>query len=256
MIKLKKPKGYWSKERCLEVALLCKTKGEFKKDFLGAFKSANKNKWYVEICFHMEHGKLIWNKNNCLIEAKKYETRGEFREKSNGAYISAWNNIWLDEICTHMINGRIKLYLNYCRELALKCETRSEFKKRYNPAYKISCKNKWLDEICSHMLEIQKPNGYWNFKKCYEEALKYDTLSDFIKFSGRAYKVSLNSKWVDEICNHMVRKIIPYSYWNYENCKNISLNCKNITEFRKKSDGVYMYSLNNKLLDEFFPKNK
>jgi hypothetical protein len=60
---------------------------------------------------------------------------------------------------------------------------------------------------------MKKPNGYWNFEKCKEEALKYNTRSHFKNNSESAYVAAWQHKWLDEICNHML------SYGNkYKRC--------------------------------------
>jgi len=48
-----KPMGYWTKERCAEVAKLCLTKGEFKDRFISAYRKCLKNNWAIEICNHL-----------------------------------------------------------------------------------------------------------------------------------------------------------------------------------------------------------
>lgn len=48
-----------------------------------------------------------------------------------------------------------------------------------------------------------KKRGYWTKEKCHEEALKYETKSDFQKFSKSAYSSARKNIWIDEICSHM-----------------------------------------------------
>ena len=55
-----------------------------------------------------------------------------------------------------------------------------------------------------------KPRGYWTKEKCQEEALKYESRSEFYKNSISAYKSSNNNKWLDEICSHMTVLINQY----------------------------------------------
>jgi len=50
----KKPRGFWTKESCLKVALLCKSKSEFNRKARGGYRSAVKNKFLSEICTHMK----------------------------------------------------------------------------------------------------------------------------------------------------------------------------------------------------------
>jgi peptidyl-tRNA hydrolase len=48
------PRGYWmNKEKCHEVALLCKTKKEFREKYGSAIYQSRKNGWMDEICSHM-----------------------------------------------------------------------------------------------------------------------------------------------------------------------------------------------------------
>lgn len=48
-----KSKGYWNKEKCLESALKCKTKMEFKTKYPTGYGNARKNGWLVECSKHM-----------------------------------------------------------------------------------------------------------------------------------------------------------------------------------------------------------
>ena len=151
---MRKPYGYWTKEKCQEEALKYKTKKDFKKS--GAYTVALKNGFLDEICIHMIplHQNNWTTKEQCRIEALKYKNKSDFHKKSCGAYVSA-------------------------------------------------LKNNWLDDICSHMIEIKKPNGYWTYKRCKEEALKYNTKSEYKIKSKSSYNKSLYCGWLDEICLHM-----------------------------------------------------
>lgn len=37
---------------------------------------------------------------------------------------------------------------------------------------------------------MKKPNGYWKYDTCYEEAKKYFSRNEFLKNSNRAYNVA------------------------------------------------------------------
>lgn len=49
----------------------------------------------------------------------------------------------------------------------------------------------------------RKPNGYWTYERCQEEALKYDYRSKFANESSSAYGKSSKNNWLDTICLHM-----------------------------------------------------
>jgi len=53
MIQRKKPKGYWTKEKCYEESRKYKTKTDFKLGSCSAYKYSCINKWLNEICNHM-----------------------------------------------------------------------------------------------------------------------------------------------------------------------------------------------------------
>lgn len=50
---MRKPKGYWTKEKCHEESLNYNSKFDFKKNVSGAYSSSIKHKWLDEICSHM-----------------------------------------------------------------------------------------------------------------------------------------------------------------------------------------------------------
>jgi len=49
-----KPKNYWTKERCSEISLKCKSKSEMKKLSISAYTAAYRNGWLNDICSHMK----------------------------------------------------------------------------------------------------------------------------------------------------------------------------------------------------------
>jgi len=53
MIRLIKPNGYWTKEKCHEESLKYKSREEFRKNHSSAYSASIRNKWLDEICSHM-----------------------------------------------------------------------------------------------------------------------------------------------------------------------------------------------------------
>ena len=104
---MRKNKGYWTKERCKEIALKHNTKKDFKKYNSYVYEISLKNKWLNEICSHMKENikkpKGYWDKEKCHKEALKYMNKTDFKKFSYGAYKFAYKNKWLNEICSHMI---------------------------------------------------------------------------------------------------------------------------------------------------------
>jgi len=102
----KKVFNYWTKDKCIECALLCNSKIEFSKIFPGGYTASRKNRWLDEICSHMKSvekkPKGYWTKENCQIIAIKYNSRGDFQKGSRSVYQISSRNKWLDDICKHM----------------------------------------------------------------------------------------------------------------------------------------------------------
>lgn len=165
-------------------------------------------------------GKVKWTYEACKEEALKYESRIKFSKSNGSAYNSARKNGWLDNICSHM--EFIQLPKNFwnkdrCLEEALKYKTREEFKKGSSKAYHVAIRREWYSDICAHMDEIRKPNGYWSFERCKEEALKYSNTTDFINNSIGAYNACTKNKWLEELTKHFkirgtLKKRFIYAY--------------------------------------------
>lgn len=160
MIPVRKPTGYWTKDRCQIEALKYNGRKLFQKNSASAYQYSLKNKWLDEICSHMDvfsKPKNYWNKEHCQEEALKYNTRRAFEIGSASAYNASSKNKWLSEICSHMIEIRkpsgywdIK---ERCQEEALKYNNRIDFKKNSGGAHNAANRKQWLNEICSHMIK-------------------------------------------------------------------------------------------------------
>lgn len=117
--------------------------------------------------------------------------------------------------------GRMKWNKALCAELAGRCENSSEFKRLYGRAHSAAQKNGWLREISSHFAPLINPNGYWTKERCAEEALKYSSKSDFMRYASSAYHKAIKNNFLDEICSHMVplgHKFARYVYEIWSPC--------------------------------------
>jgi predicted GIY-YIG superfamily endonuclease len=168
----RKPKGYWTKDRCQEEALKYQYRGDFSKNSNTTYTLSRTNDWLDEICTHMTEKKKpngYWTKERCQEEALKYKYIIEFKEKSGSAYNKIISNGWLDEICSHLVYiNKERSYWNIerCQEEALKYKYRNDFSINSSNIYNISRENNWLDEICVHMIE--RGNKYKRLIYAYE----------------------------------------------------------------------------------------
>jgi hypothetical protein len=137
-----------------------------------------------------------------------------------------------------------------CAEEALKYSFRSEFEKYSGGAYYSALRHNWLDDICLHMITHIKPNGYWTYEKCKEEALKCSNKIEFKKNFSRAYFNSRKNNWLDDICLHMTVLRNSNGCWTYEKCKEEALKYKTRSEFNKYCSGGYNSAWKNNWLDD------
>lgn len=106
MTLIKRPNGYWTKERCIETAKLFKTKAEWVKAYSGACNVAKRNGWYDECCAHMVNGKVQWPKELCMEIAKKYTKKNDWRQGPDRfSFKAASANGWINDCCKHMNNN-------------------------------------------------------------------------------------------------------------------------------------------------------
>jgi len=201
----------------------------------------------------MKKSRGYWIYDKCQEEALKYKTKSEFRKNSKSSYDISYNNGWLNDICYHMIRPKPHNYkwtYDKCKEEALKYKTRKEMEIKSSSAYTIINKNNWSNDLFLHMKLQCKPNGYWTYKKCKEEALKYQTRSEFQNKSISAYEKSKINKWLNDICSHMELQHKPNGYWTYEKCKEEALKYKYKKDFIENKYVAYTKSLSNDWLDD------
>jgi len=137
-----------------------------------------------------------------------------------------------------------------CKKEALKFTNRHQMGLESPNIYNKILRKKWFSELCSHfLLDNRKPNGYWIYKKCKEEALKYIRIVDFKKGSGGAYISSRHNGWLKDVTKHMI-KIKPVGFWSKENCRIEALKYNTKIEFKNKSGSAYNASIKNKWIND------
>ncbi|MFM2395401.1 MAG: Vibrio phage, partial [Bacteroidota bacterium] len=144
--------------------------------------------------------KLSYGEYIDAIDAQKLEEETIKKYKDN-------NWIILNKAKAGGLGGNTSIWtFKKCKEEASKYKSRTVFRNNSTSAYYYAIKNNWLDEICRHMIKL--PNAthlFWTFEKCKEEALKYTTNKDFVKYSAGAYISSLRNGWINEIRSHMIK---------------------------------------------------
>lgn len=91
MTSIVKPKGYWTKEKCVEEAKKYQTRSDWKSKSVSAYNTAHKNKWIEECVEHM----IIASASGI----PKYNSLKEWKEASPESYKSASSKGLLIKIC-------------------------------------------------------------------------------------------------------------------------------------------------------------
>ena len=258
MKELQKPVGYWTLEKCKEDALKYETRAEWANS---AGVIARRNGWLEECTQHMieiRTPKGYWTLERCKEEALKYKTKAEWAKESNSSLISAINKGWFDECSKHFIETRMpKGYwtLEKCKKEALKYQTRTEWEKNSKKSYRFASKNSWIDECSKHMTrKLRTINGitkiFWSFEKCKEEALKYQTKTEWAKKSDISYRVAKKNNWFNECSAHMIGANVPMEYWTLEKCKEDALKYQTKTKWANNSSGSYNAAKKNDWFNE------
>ncbi len=153
--------------------------------------------------------KGILHKGNDSLTSYAYVTMGEVRGKM---YLE--HRRWTDEEII---------------EDARKYGTNKEWREGSPSMYVMAYKRGIAEECCAHMQMLTKPKGYWTKQRCKEDALLYNTVSDWVSNSPSAYQTAHKHGWLEECCAHMVEGCKPVGYWTEERI---------LVEARKHSSGI------------------
>ena len=215
---MKKPKGYWTKERCREAALRYRTRGKFQNGpDSGAYQAARKKGWLDELCGHMvsrtevkkSHPpktpqRLRRTDEMIAADAASFETRGAFKKGANASYIQACRRGLMDQVCAHM-KSTIRTHTDEgLIALARPFKTITDFRRTDESAY-LTIRSRGLTEQAFAHMESGKatPNGTWTRDAIFEAAAECNHRADFqSRFLG-AYVASTRQGILDEVCAHM-----------------------------------------------------
>lgn len=96
----------------------------------------------------------------------------------------------------------------------------------------------------------RKPDGYWNYDRCYEVALKCKNQSEMRATEGGAECAAARKGWIKDYY-WFEHKQKPKNYWNYDTCFEVALKCKSRSEMGYKYPQAYNISRKNNWLDDY-----
>lgn len=245
-----KPRNYWTKEKCHEVALECISRKEFSKKFNSAYAISSKNNWLSDICSHMKwktKPMYYWTKDKCKEVSLNCSSRFEFQNKYCSAYRVAYKNKWLDDMCDHM-----KITGNIFKRLIYVCEFSDNFIYVGLTCNSERRNNEHIKDINSSVYKHTLETGLLPTYKELTQYLDVDiagNIENFYieKFEKLGYNL-LNKKDGGGLGGGYIK-------WTYENCKNEALKYKSKTQFCKNKGRAYRKSVKEKWLNDFYPNN-
>lgn len=250
------------------------SKYKYRRDFWrysrDAYNSAYRQGVLSRVC--AEYGLIVTNDEGAIATpnipehdikdlksiALKYQTKKAFKEGNRNAYNKACRLQVMQLICSHMKKPKIWT-TEECAAIALKYGQRSDFRKNDKKAYDAARNHGWLDIICAHMPK-PTPQKKWTKEECLSIAQKYTELSEFRKSNQNAYHAARVHGWLDEICTHMPKPVLPQK-WTKEECVEIAKKCNKRSEMMRIDRNAYNAARINGWLDEICvhmsrPKNK
>ena len=149
------------------------------------------------------------------------------------------------------MNKKPRNYWNYehCCEESLKYTSRAAFSRGSSGAYAAACKFGWLDDF-DWLVSDSKPDGYWNYETCFEEAKKYTCVTEFSRGSSGAYDKAMTNKWLKDY-TWFKRPENYNKKWNQETCFEEAKKYNNRSAFMEGSVGAYQVALKNGWLDDY-----
>ena len=261
-------KGKWTKEKCKEIALTCKTKTEFKQMNASAYHAARVNNWLKDYTWFINTSKLLskaaygkpkkWTYEKCYKLAKQCKTSSEFQSKSSRAYAAAKQYGWFNDY-TWFVSGfslitPIKWTYEKCYELAKQYKTKSEFEKKNGSAYRSARVNNWLKDYTwfknGRLVASEKRRKY-TYDTCFKIALTCKTKTEFKQMNASAYHAARVNNWLKDYtwfkngrCNE--RK------WSFDNIKKEAMNYIYKRDFMINSNVAYRKAKNNNYLNKLF----
>lgn len=254
---MKKPRGYWTKDRCLEAASQFRTRKDWQLGSGSSYQIARRNGWLEECCSHMLVRQKNWTLEEVIDSAKAFNSKSEWIKGNIVSYSYAKTYGWIDLASSHMKPLKQKngtWTKQACIEEAAKFQSKVEWAKESPSSYVIAQRNGWLSECSTTLMPLRKHEGYTK-SEVIENAKLFQTRAEWRNSSGKKgpspyYSVAQRNGWLVECCEHMSLVKKPNGYWTKEKCIEDAKLYLSIKEWKTHSNGAYQISLRSGWLDK------
>lgn len=244
-----KPRGYWTIEKCEEVAKLCINRSEFRKKYSRAYKVLSDNNLLDEFFANEKNNdakihcvyQFYFPKTNAIYIGRTLKARIEKREKEHQQ--DKKSTVLKHSVETNQPVPRMQIIFDNlnCNESLVKED--EEITKANENGFIVL--NKAKTGIKSGSIGAIG-FGKLTYDYCYEIAKKCKTKHEFELKDTSAYSKANKKGWSkDYIWFKEIHK--PKGYWdNYNNCYEEFLRCdSSIERLRKENSSCYKHSVKN-----------
>ena len=219
----------WSYDKCSLEAMKFETRSEMRKKSNTAYQRIIKRKWY-ELFDHM---KVLGSKYKRLVYS--------FEFPNNSVYVGITHD-FEERYKNHFSDKQSQVYKEYMvSNLRPSVKLLSEYVD-VNEAIKLE---KYFVEKYKtdgfRILNVAKTGGLGGVNKkltieiCHNVALKYCTVSDFMKSDNSVYVTCRKNGWLEFVTSHMSKKRQKNNFWTFEKLQNEALKFRTKREFRNGS---------------------
>jgi len=206
----RKPKGYWTKEKCFEQAKKYKNRTRWMKGHQTSYQTARRKEWLAYCSVGMEKDinrkpKGYWTEKTIFEEALKYTTRSEWSELSGGSFGRA-SDLGILELASGHMKKVIKFKQEVCFSYARKVKSKRAFREKFSGAYSKSLSKDWYNNICELNGWEYTPQVPWTKELILETTKGYTNLKDWVRDNHHRNKLMARRLGVYNKCVKLIKK--------------------------------------------------
>ena len=253
---IKKPNGYWTKARCREEALKYSSKKEFLNGCHAAHAAAAKRGWLDEYTWLIDKRvDIIKDKIDSVYVYIFEETKAAYvgrtlmrrQRKRDKEHIFNQDS---DNVARYAKEHHVSVPKMQILESELTLEEglkREDYWRNWYEQQGYTMLNKSATGIGKGSLGAIS-HGKWSRKRCYKEAQKYKSISEFENANASACIAARRNGWLDDYVWFIK---LWEQKWNKNACYEEAKKYKTRTEFQKGSPSAYSKALKKGWIDEY-----
>lgn len=273
MESIRKPDGYWTKDKCLESAKKYQTISAWGKTEGNAYDAAKRNGWVKEITNHMvkvfSHGeytiyRYLLQHDIKFEYQKRFKELKDKRELPYDFYLNDFNLVIEYQGRQHFETSSTSRF----RKDSISQPRRDAIKKQYaldNALFYLditaektndielavrqklkeisALQNKKINltkrDLTSEEISLLSNLGAWTKETVMADARKYSKTTDWNNCGNAASQVARKKGWYEEATQHMTRSQRPKGYWTKERVLEDAKKYKSKKEWFTKSQSGY-----------------